>query len=104
MAEHVDTCSDESQKAELKKEFDRVSTAIFHLDRLASQAAHALPAFELWKHSTVSKQLRSELAQLRTRKLPRQKFRFSDESKIVLVEDPLAQVCDCCCTVSRCQG
>eukprot|EP00892_Ulva_mutabilis_P006724 jgi/Ulvmu1/4423/UM002_0148.1 len=83
--------TDDSHKSELKKSFDMISTMIFQLDHLVSQAAHSLPAFELWKHSTVSKQLRSDMADMRCRKLPRHKFEFTDASKIILVEDPLAQ-------------
>lgn len=86
-------CSGETRKAALKAEFDQISATIFQLDHFVSKAAHALPAFELWKHSTCSKQLRSELAHLRSKMLPRQEFQFTNAGDILIVDDPLAQVC-----------
>lgn len=93
------TCSDEARTHILKKDLDQISGDVFRLDHLVSKAAHALPAFELWKHSTLTKQLRSALIDLRAKKLPRQPFKFSNEDRIIIVDDPLEQVRVFC---SRC--
>ena len=90
-------------RQKVKAHADSIVHELFQLDRRISSAAYFLPAFEVRNLTAAVDQLRAELQKACGIRLPHVPFAFSDPSALVLVEDPLQQVCDRCilCRITR---
>lgn len=82
-----------SARQVVKADADSIVHALFQLDRRISGAAYFLPAFEVRNLTAIVSHLRADLQRARDKRLPHVPFTFSDTSAIVLVDDPLQQVC-----------
>jgi hypothetical protein len=81
------------ERQQCKAAADQLMHGLFQLDRSISQAAYFLPAFQIRTLTASVANLRSRLQAAQQKQLPHLPFAFSDPDVIVIVDDPLQQVC-----------